>query len=162
MKAKSALAVVLLLGGLALAAAQKKPPPPMPGYCYDTKCRGAFCLHGETGEATYCLGPKGFPSSKEEENGCFCHVQLRYDGTDKSPDGHLCWRYKETGIPFPLEWCFEQRPEKQPEDKNCPYRVWVRCTSQAKWKLWSDAARCAIRKPEDAKALREKACKALD
>ena len=158
MKAKVALAGFLLLGGL--SAAEQAPTPPE--YCYDTKCRGVFCLHGERGEATYCLGLKGFPSLNGEENCCFCRVQMKYIGLDKSPDGHACWHYQEVSVPSPLEWCFEQRPDPNSRDRTCPYRVWVRCNPKGKWKLWSEAARCAICDPDNAKKLREKACKALD
>src|SRR5207253_5165306 len=68
-KAKVALAGFLLLTGL--SAAQQ--PRNLPDFCYDTRCRGAFCLHGEKGEATYCLGVRGFPSVDGEGNCCFCH-----------------------------------------------------------------------------------------
>src|SRR5947209_3713242 len=106
----------VLLSSLAVVAGQPQQAPPTPGFCYDTKCRGAFCLQGERGEATYCLGPKGIPSAKEEENCSFCCIQLKYAGTDRDPDGHPCWKYAEVGVPFPLEWCFDQSPEKEPQD----------------------------------------------
>jgi hypothetical protein len=64
MRPEVAFAGVLLLGGLSSA----QQPPTVPRYCYDTKCRGAFCLYGDSGEATYCLGPKGVPSSDEKES----------------------------------------------------------------------------------------------
>jgi hypothetical protein len=159
MKAKAVLVGFLLFGGLCAA----EQPPNLPEYCYDTRCRGVFCLHGESGEATYCLGVKGFPSPDGEGNCCFCNVRMKYNGVDKSPDGHACWHYQELPtVPFPLEWCFEQKPDPNAQDRSCPYRVWVRCNPKGKWKLWSEAARCHICDSDNAKKLRERACKALD
>jgi hypothetical protein len=86
---------------------------------------------------------------------------MKYIGMDRSSDGNPCWHYQELGVSSPLDWCFEQRADPRAQDKTCPYRVWVRCPPRAQWKVWSEAARCPVCSPDDAKKLREKACRGL-